>query len=244
MFRVLKSEFYKSNRIGTYIINGVIVLGILFLALLTKDNGVKEHGIFFLTDIAFSMLPLFLLVYVPYFFEDNKYDTLKNSVSSNISKSEIYLGKFLNQVILLIISIIIALVSFVIIINIFNIAGNNQVNNMILIIKKLFISFPVYISLLALYDLVVSLFKKEGLAIFMCVIIINAVNALSTILDYYGGKIAQEITPYILTNPLIPLISNNTITFDTTTKCLIGGGVSLIIYLAIGIAIFNKRDVK
>ncbi|MGL6186998.1 MAG: ABC transporter permease [Clostridium chrysemydis] len=244
MFRVLKSELYKSNRLGTYIINGIIVLGILFLALLTKDNGIKEHGLFFLTDIAFSMLPLFSLVYVSYFFEDNKYDTLKNSVSSSISKSEIYLGKFLNQVILLIISIIVALVSFVIIINVFNIAGNDQVNNMILIIKKVFISFPVYISLLALYDLVVSVFKKEGLAIFMCVIVIQAVNALSTVLDYYGGKIAQEITPYILTNPLKTIIFNNNITGEILNKCLIGGGISLIIYLVIGIAIFNKRDVK
>ncbi|MGL5480086.1 MAG: ABC transporter permease [Clostridium sp.] len=244
MFRVLKSELYKSNRLGTYIINGIIVLGILLLALLTKDNGIKEHGLFFLTDIAFSMLPLFSLVYVSYFFEDNKYDTLKNSVSSSISKSEIYLGKFLNQVILLIISIIVALVSFVIIINVFNIAGNDQVNNMILIIKKVFISFPVYISLLALYDLVVSVFKKEGLAIFMCVIVIQAVNALSTVLDYYGGKIAQEITPYILTNPLKTIIFNNNITGEILNKCLIGGGISLIIYLVIGIAIFNKRDVK
>lgn len=244
MFRILKSELYKSNRLGTYIINAIIVLGILLLALLTKDNGIKEHGLFFLTDIAFSMLPLFLLVYVPYFFEDNKYDTLKNSVSSSISKWEIYLGKFLNQIILLIISIIVALVSFVIIINIFNIAGNDQVNNMILIIKKLFISFPVYISLLALYDLVVSVFKKEGLAIFMCVIVIQAVNALSTVLDYYGGKIAQEITPYILTNPLKTIIFNNNITGEILNKCLIGGGISLIIYLVIGIAIFNKRDVK
>ncbi|WP_194192322.1 ABC transporter permease [Clostridium chrysemydis] len=244
MFRVLKSELYKSNRLGTYIINGIIVLGILLLALLTKDNGIKEHGIFFLTDIAFSMLPLFSLVYVSYFFEDNKYDTLKNSVSSSISKNEIYLGKFLNQVILLIISIVVALVSFVIIINIFNIGGNDQLNNILLIIKKLFISLPVYISLIALYDLVVSLFRKEGIAIFMCVIVIQAVNALSALIDYYGGKIAQDITPYILTNPLKTIIFNNNITNDSLNKCLIGGVASLIIYLAIGIIVFNKRDIK
>lgn len=244
MFRVLKSEIYKSNRMGTYIINGIIVLGILLLTLLTKDNGIKEYGILLITDFSLSILPIFLIVYVPYFFEDNKYDTLKNSVSSSISKNEIYLGKFLNQVVLLIISIIVALVSFIVIINIFNIGGSNQVDNILLIIKKIVISIPVYISLIALYDLVVSLFKKEGIAIFMCVIVIQSVNALNAIIYYYGGKIAQDITSYILTNPLKTIISNNSITNYALNKCLIGGGVSLIIYLAIGIIIFNKRDIK
>lgn len=259
MLNYIKSEFYRNiNTKGNYIF---LFGGMAFVIFLNVALGLfaNRHTDFLYGNTKYSLssfytfmeilmiicLPLVSLIYGQEF----KHHTLKNSIAFGISRSQIYLGKFLMEVIICTINLLLISSAYVI-------AAYLMLEDSGIVYLKEFIQaiigcYPLLLVSLTAANCFYFIFDDENSAVLVWAIVMIVIPWL---LNIAGReiKILKEIASYMPRN----LIANAT--FDEESqkiimswssqegfiKCFVVGIIGVVIFYTIGLIIFKKKEIK
>lgn len=259
MLNYIKSEFYRNiNTKGNYIF---LFGGMAFVIFLNVALGLfaNSHTDFLYGNTKYSLssfytfmeilmiicLPLVSLIYGQEF----KHHTLKNSIAFGISRSQIYLGKFLMEVIICTINLLLISSAYVI-------AAYLMLEDSGIVYLKEFIQaiigcYPLLLVSLTAANCFYFIFDDENSAVLVWAIVMIVIPWL---LNIAGReiKILKEIASYMPRN----LIANAT--FDEESqkiimswssqegfiKCFVVGIIGVVIFYTIGLIIFKKKEIK
>ncbi|HHD2752949.1 TPA: ABC transporter permease [Clostridium perfringens] len=251
MLNLIKAELYKTSRrpflyitisLGFNLL--IVVAGVAISNMMRKTSTVMDFSPLAFTAINFiGAISFMMLVFMDVPMEEYKENTLKNLVSSTLSREKIYLGKYIAQVIIFLIMEIAAVITMIVTSYIFGLVGPNGFSDFLDVIYRLLVAFPIYLSALALYDLITVIIKKETLAVVIILGIVSGVPIVFSILDSLYGGVFTLIYPYLLFNPLKELVSIG-LTNSIIGTNIIVGIVNTIVFLILGVLVMKKQEVK
>ena len=259
MLNYLKSEFYRNiNTKGNYIFLFGSMAFVIFinvaLGLYANSQIDFPYGTTYFSLSSFYNF-MDLLIIISIFLvslingQEFKNHTLKNSIAFGISRSQIYLGKFLMEV-------IICTINLVLISSAYAIAAYLMLEDSGIVYLKDFIQaitacFPLLLVSVSAAHCFYFIFDDEKSALATWAIIIILIPDL---VEMAGRKISilGKISKWMPWN----MVGNAT--FDSESKrmimswssqegfikCFIVGIVGLIIFYIIGLMIFKKREIK
>lgn len=251
MLNLIKAELYKiSRRPFLYITMCIIFNLLIVLAGLASSYAMKENPnmvdfpiLTFATINFIGAIPWIILMFIDIPLEEYKENTLKNLVSSSLSREKIYLSKYITQVIIFLIIEITAVITMIGTSYVFGLVGPNGFSDFLDVINRLIIAFPIYASALALYDFITIITKKEGLAVIIIIGIVSGVPIIFSILGNIYGGVFDTIYPYLLFNPLKGLM-HEVITSNMIQSNIIVGIINTIVFLILGVLVIKKQEVK
>lgn len=251
MLNLIKAELYKASRRPFFItislvFNLFIVLegvGINYM-MRVKPDTIDFSALAFTAVNFIGAIPFMMFVFMDISLEEYKENTLKNLVSSTLSREKIYLGKYITQVIIFLLMEITAVITMIVTSYALGLVGPNGFSDFLDVIYRLLVAFPIYLSALALYDLITIIIKKETLAVVIILGIVSGVPILFSILDSLYGGVFTLIYPYLLFNPLKELVSGGILTTSIIGTNIIVGVVNTIVFLILGLLVMKKQEVK
>lgn len=247
MLNLIKADLYKYlNRPYLYILNAVLVLGIIILgcsySYVYKKEVTKEN----LIDPLLFMLNVsgvFVFSFSDNIIEKGKYNTMKNIASSDIKRSSIFIGKVITQIILGLITFLICFIVSIIVSYIFNIMPNGGINDFINIFFRYMIAVPTLLGCITFYTFITFIINGEGRGAVISLIVVFIFPTISVLLSQNIGHIFTFIDKYFLMNSL-DLITEKVITFNDVIKCMSAGTVNTIIFIILGILMMKKKEIK
>lgn len=259
MLNYIKSEFYRNiNNKGNYVflfgnIGFVIFINVaLGLYANSQPNfpyGTTKYSLSsFYTLMGLIMLISVYLVSLT-FGQEFKNSTLKNSVTFGITRSEIYLGKFLVEVVICIINLVLITSAYIIAAYVMlEDSGIIYLNDFI---QAIIACFPLLLVSMTAAHCFYFIFDNESTAVATWSIIMVFVPLVISI---FGrrintlGKLANWLPWNMVGNAK----------FDSNTKriimswssqegfirCFIVGIIGLVIFYTLGLIVFNKKEIK
>ena len=256
MTNYIRSEIYRNiHSKGIYIFTIVCSSLVLLCEVIMRSFHVMHYeGLKMIYNnmidggfaVVFSFCPLFFSIT---FGDEAKNHTLKNSVAYGISRKEIYFAKLFT-------SVFFGTISYIIIIAILIIGSYIlpfDKSNM-LYLKQLILSFiyvmPLLILLISFCNCLYFIFHREGVIVSIWTIAI-AVPALM------GNHAKQDnflkaVLNYSPINMIIDTCFNKEkgmyilklCTDEGLRRCLIVSAVGIVVSYAIGLIVFNKKEIK
>lgn len=259
MFNYIKSEFYRNiHTKGNYIFLFGCMAFVIFLnvALGMFANSqvnfpygnTKFSFSSFYTAMNVVMMVCLSLVSLIYG-QEFKNHTLKNSISYGISRSQIYFGKFLTEVVISIINLV--LISAAYIISAYIILDNSGIVYLNDLIRSLVACVPLFLVSVMVAHCLYFIFDSE-VAVGVSWVIIIAV--IPKILSMVGrkidilGKVASWM-PWNIAGWSTYDEANKRMIMSWSTqegfvKCFIVGIIGTIIFYIVGLVLFKKREIK
>ncbi|MGG5461408.1 ABC transporter permease [Clostridium sp. B9] len=187
------------------------------------------------------ILPMFTDLYL----EEYKENTFKNLISSSLPRWKFYLGKYITQFIIFFLIFATSIVTLIITSYIFGYnTGIGELNQFTDLTMKFLIAMPLYLGALAFYNLVTIITKKETIAMLSMYSIVIGVNIIGNVLASIKGGIFEVINSYIIFNePLINIVENG-MNLETVFRAITSGTLTAIIFLALGVLVINKQEIK
>ncbi|WP_415298306.1 ABC transporter permease [Clostridium perfringens] len=250
MLNLIKAELYKIARRPLYITICIIFNLLIILAGIAMHYAFLENSripdfsaLVFITINFMGAIPWIMLMFIDIVLEEYKENTLKNLISSSISKEKVYLSKYIVQVIIFLVIEITAVLTMIGTSYALGLVGPNGFSDFMEVILRLLIAFPIYISALAIYDFITIITKKEGLAVVVILGIVSGVPMIFSILSSIYEGIFTLIYPYLLFNPLKSLVSEVLTTKIIGTNIIVGI-INTVVFLILGILVIRKQEVK
>lgn len=259
MLNYIKSEFYRNiNTKGNYIFLFGCIAFVIFInvALGMFANSqinfpygnTKFSFSSFYTSMGFIMIMCLPFVSIAYG-QEFKYNTLKNSVSYGISRSQIYFGKFLAEVVIAIINVV--LISVVYIISGYIMLENSGVIYLYDLIHSLIACTPLlFVSVIAAHCLYFVTESETSVTVLWMTIMIviprilsmlgKKIEVINKISGYMPFNIMANYTYDEQSKRLIMDWSNQ----EGFIKCFVVGIIGTIIFYTLGLVLFKKRDIK
>ncbi|SFR87754.1 ABC transporter permease subunit [Anaeromicropila populeti] len=254
MMNYMKSEFYRTVRNRNLLILVAACTGLLISAVLVLNyfNQVEAQFPYGNTRFALSNvymdMGLFLAVAVVFtgFVHDSedKQHTMKHSVAFGIKRSTIFLGRFFSQ-------IIVATLLYFVLVTLFTVVSfmllphSNQGELGILIrvsagsITCLFASIAIAHCFLIVSESEMMAYLKAFSILF---IIPDICNLIGHKVDFI--KKLTVIFPVNIINSYSPLVTGEGNVTIEIIKSLLIGLIWVIVFLVLGVAKFNKKEVK
>lgn len=259
MLNYIKSEFYRNfNTKGNYIFLfgsiGFVIFIHVALGLFAGSQGNFPYGNTkfslsgFYTYMGLLMLISAYIVSLT-FGQEFKNSTLKNSISFGISRSEIYLGKLLVEV-------VICIINFILISSVYAIAAYVMLEDSGIIYLQDFItaivaSFPLLLVCVTAANCFFFIFDNETTAVTVWSIIIaviptlilmagRKITILKKISMWLPWNIAGTAT-YDLELGKIIMPWNSS---DGFIRCFIVGAIGVAIFYILGLVSFKKKEIK
>ncbi|HKL79377.1 MAG TPA: ABC transporter permease subunit [Mobilitalea sp.] len=258
MSKYLKSEFYRILHIrSSYVFVAICSLLLLssniLLAIVKQADSSFKHATtyFSLGNVCTSMAMVFLLcIMVSNMIFGNEYNsnTLKNSISYGISRSTIYLSKMILQ-------IVYSLAAFTIIIGIhvgsaYLLLEHSEEKSVELLLSTCFAAIPLFLFVLAVTNCFSFLIESTGGTIAATCGVLLALPLVSTLLGmkFEVARKFSEILPWNLINNMgFDLEKYKLMLFwetDGHLKYWIAGIIQMLIFTALGYALFRKKEIK
>lgn len=245
MLNIVKSELYKFiHRPYIYVFNGVL-LGITFLVFalfIFEGSTTKLYVIEKVSNLGIEAA-LFMLAFLGVLFgEEFKYGTIKNTVTSNVSRGKIYIAKFIGQGIMGTITFI--LIVLALIIGMCFLEGGEGYTSEIFrsFIIRILCVYPIFIGSLAIANFWVVLLKIDSMAQAMYIFSL----ALSEGIIANLGRRALSGVSILRRWLIIPqayIVGNFNATNDMMIHVLWVGIFTVIFFTAISLLIFRRREV-
>lgn len=244
MLAFIQGELYKVLH-RKYIYIFILILSIIFVGgsmYVLKGNilpatvpltqhFVLQNGNF----IALGVLVLLMLV-LPILTEEYKYNTLKNLVTLNLSKAQIYLGKLFVQTSIMLILAVVFITEFVFVLQAIP-SGESAIGKLLLeFILKIICTIPCYIATIVILNLMAILLKN---AIVICLVYYYGYIQIYMILMFTCGNISSDMVRIILMPGQIQFFFLNKFTMYNCLLTIVTG----IFHLAIAVALL-LRTVK
>lgn len=251
MLNFIKAELYKVARRPFLYITISLVFNLLIVfagvatnyAMRLNSEMADFPALVFVTINFIGTIPWIMLMFIDVPLEEYKENTLKNLVSSTLSREKIYLSKYIVQVIIFLLMAITAVITMIITSYVLGLVGPNGFSDFLDVIYRLLVAFPIYLSALALYDLVTIITKREGLAVVVILGVVSGVTIIPAMLAGLYTGIFDLISPYLLFNPLRGLINIGLTTRIIETNIIVGI-VNTIVFLILGVLVMKKQEVK
>lgn len=251
MLNLIKAELYKVARRPLYITICIIFNLLIILAGIAMHYAFLENSripdfsaLVFITINFMGAIPWIMLMFIDIVLEEYKENTLKNLISSSISREKVYLSKYIVQVIIFLVIEITAVSTMIGTSYALGLVGPNGFSDFKEVILRLLIAFPIYISALAIYDFFITIItKKEGLAVVVILGIVSGLPIIFSILSSIYEGIFTLIYPYLLFNPLKGLVSEVLTTKIIGTNIIVGI-INTVVFLILGILVIRKQEVK
>lgn len=258
MSKYLKSEFFRilhirSSYLFIAICSMLLLSSNILLAIVKQTDSSFKHATtyFSLGNVCTSMPIVFLMcIMVSNMIFGNEYysHTLKNSVSYGINRSSIYFSKIIVQ-------IVYSLVAFTIIIAIhvgsaYLLLENSGGEIMELLLSTFFAVLPLFLFVLAVTNCFSFLIESTGGTIAATCGVLLAIPMVSSLLGMKFEVVRKfdEILPWNLINNIgFDLEKFKLMLFwetDGHLKYWIAGIIQMLIFTALGYALFRKKEIK
>jgi ABC-2 type transport system permease protein len=254
MLNYIKSELYRTtHRKYTYVLVGAssllcILVNVLAL-LLMKDN--PEINRLSMSDILMISTGLFTMIYYAIimivdivFSDEHKHQTLKNTVSFGINRTKIYLGKFISELIVAIISL--AIVTTVLILSSYIFLGSDGATTVEALKNfgtKLFAVFPLWITGIAIANLLAFNIKNNNIFAFAYLGVVAVFPGIIGILTYYK-PVFVKIQSYLVSYNIKFIVTQDRILSEDIIKFYVLGIVYITLITVIGIISFRRKEIK
>lgn len=259
MLNYIKSEVYRNiNTKGNYIFLfgsiGFVIFINVALGLYAKSNvnfssGNTEFSLSsFYTNIGILLcicVPLVSLIYGQEF----KNHTLKNSIAYGISRSQIYLGKFLMEVIISTINLV--LISSVYVIVAYLMLEDSGIVYLKDFIQAIVACFPLLLVSLTVSHCFYFIFDNErgvGITWTIIMIVIPLLTSIAGRKIYVLGQIAKWMPWNMVGNAEYDEISKRFImswsSQEGFIRCFLVGAIWLAIFYTLGLLVFKKKEIK
>lgn len=245
MLNLVKAELYKYSRKSFAYKLLAVLIGLIILMPIAINSfnppGITREVLISNFGFAFNFILILVMVFAVVFLDDYREGTYKNLIVSNLSRTEIYLGKFIAQIILAFIIMFICLIAVTIALMFIQSDGNSLVllSN---VITRFLCSIPIYIAGISIANLL-AITIKRGLIYIVYYLVITNMKGLVWILSIFIWKKFNCINNILLTTLLSNVGSINTSKL-TLVFSILGGTIYTIIFVLIGIIIFNKQEIK
>ena len=245
MFNLIKAELFKySKKPFIYKLNIILVLCIMATPLtlyLFEVEGIYREYIINVLGMSFNTILIVVMVFATVFLDDFRDGTYKNLVVSNLSKTEIYLGKYIAQIILACITMVICTIAVIIALTF--IKSNGTMDGIIKeTVERFLCSIPMYFAGIALIDLLVIIIKRGAVYITYYLIF----SALPTIIVIAENIVWDKLS--CIREVLMSSILSNIEVIGASSKHLfiavIAGIIYTCVFLALGITVFNNQEIK
>jgi len=254
MLNYIKSELYKTtHRKYPYIVIGVLSLICILVNILAASFIKKQPEIFrismseilmFSTGM-FGMIYYAVIMIVDIVFSDEyKHQTLKNTVSFGINRTKIYLGKFISEIIVAIVSLVI--VTSVLILSSYIFLGSDGATTVEALKNfgaKLIAVFPLWVVGLAIANLLAFNIKNNNTLAFAYLGVVVIFPGIVSILTNFK-PIFVKIQSILVSNQIKFISSQGIISGGDIAKCYILGIIYLVLITAIGVVSFRRREIK
>ncbi|CDG01026.1 Putative Bacitracin ABC transporter permease protein BcrB [Clostridium chauvoei JF4335] len=231
-----------------YVFAGCLSATILLLPILANcwELGaiyIDRNLIYNSAGAAFNAILMLLMILGSVLQEEYKDKTFKNIIVSNTSKTKIYIGKYIVQVILGLVLSAICLGVFFIAISLIK-KGDGYTQKIATdFLVRFLITIPIYMAGIALGDIFIVLFKQSGVYAIIYYITILFVPKAIDILSFSVSDKIGLIKSYLLTTALnkveMPYPSINAI-----RESLVISIIYIVVCLIIGIILINRQEVK
>lgn len=257
MLNYVKSELYKTVRRkyfwGLLLVCSALGVGVNVLLLLMKPQSNVDVTFALATVGAMAMsisyvCPLMMTDIV--FGEEYKHQTMKNSVSFGISRTEIFFGKFIAEFIVSIIALVTIFGTYTA--SAFVLLGSNDAAVTAEItgiyFTRLFLMLPLWIWSLALSHTLVFFLKNNfifGLASVGIVLIIPMI--FNQYLIYAWPDFVIAVSPHLAFTKMQVLLGGSFNITDLGAACLeywSAGLIRAIAVLALGVFLFRRKEIK
>ena len=254
MLNYIKSELYRTtHRKYPYVLVGasslICILGNILAVWFMKDqpemNRISMSDMLMISTALFTMIYYSVIMIVDIVFSDeHKHQTLKNTVSFGINRTKIYLGKFLSELIVAIISL--AIVTTVLILSSYIFLGSDGATTVETLKNfgtKLLAVFPLWVTGIAIANLLAFNIKNNNIFAFAY---LGVVAVFPGIIKYlaYIKPIFVKIQSYLVSYNIKFIVMQDKIFSKDIIKCYVLGIVYIILITIIGIISFRRKEIK
>lgn len=257
MLNYIKSECYriihgKEFYFFTFILAGLTLAMNLVLYLFNSSvsdfpYGIVRYSLNMLTD---SMGALFICgsLLVTFLFSDEyKNGTLKNTVSYGVPRSVVFIGKCVVSTMFALISMLVILLVYIS--SAFILLPGQVALPLQQMQRGILVNMPMAVASIILAVGLLCIAKKDTLAALVWAAIMIGIP---TVCFYLGLKleIANKIAEWMPWNYLKYQVTADMGTYDClwntgegVAKCMISGGIGILVFLIIGIVGFRKKEI-
>ena len=246
MLNIIKAEIYKYiHRPYFYVLTLVVSSIILLCEALFSSN--MTSRVFVISkacpagmNFALILIILFSLV----FSEEYKYNSLKNLITSNVSKENIYLGKLLVQIVIILFTGVILIGVFLSGLLLLN-PGDGYSNDILIrFLIKMIASLPLLLSGLALSNLLMIGIKKEGIAIVIYIMILLLSSDIIKLLSRTIWDKLSIINDYFFNTQILIVNYSIDVTNGEIIQATLVGFISFVAFAILGGLFFKRAEVK
>lgn len=259
MTNYIKSEFYRNiNNKGNYLflfgsIGFVIfinvALGIFAKGQVNFPYGNTKYSLSsFYTYMGLLMLISVFLVSLV-FGQEFKNSTLKNSIAFGISRSEIYFGKYLVEVVICTINLV--LISSAYVLAAYMILEDSGIIYLKDFLQAIIACFPLLLVSVTAANCFYFMFDNESMAVTIWSIVIVFIPLLISMAGRkinILGKIANWLPWNMVGNARFDSSSKRMIMLwnsqEGFIRCFIVGIIGILIFYILGLVMFNKKEIK
>lgn len=245
MINLIKAEIYKNiHRPFLYVFTLIISAIILIVEiLLSSENTTRMIVLSVVCPVGINFALMLIWLFSFGFSEEYKHGSLKNLVTSNISREKIYLGKVVVQ-------IIVILLMGVIILGVFGggflllqpgdgYSNDLLINELIKIISML----PIFLAGLSLYNLLIILTKRESIASCIYLGIFFLFSEFINLLSKTVWSKLAILNDYLFQTQT-SIMKNLLATNSEIIQAVLVGIITFIVFTALGALIFRRTEVK
>lgn len=245
MLNLVKAELYKYSKRSFIYKLLIALIGLIALMMLGIDlfdgQGITREIIIGSFGMTFNFILMIVMVFAVVFLDDYREGTYKNIIVSNLTRTEIYLGKFIAQIILAFICMIICIIALIIAL-MFLPSDGMSLSLLSNIIKRFLCSIPVYIAGISIANLL-AITIKRGIIYLIYYLVIGNIGGIVWIMETFVWKKFNILNNILLTTLLSNVGSINTSNI-TLLFSVLGGIIYTVIFASIGIFIFNRQEIK
>ena len=254
MFNIIRSELYKTrHRKYPYILIGILSAFILFFVTVTAFQNRVNNANIGLGDVLLACVPLLsmgvymtILIVDAVFSDEYKNQTMKNTVAFGISRTSLFFGKLIAELSVAVISLIVLLAVLILSTLILMGPGDQMVLQAALPIffQRVVLCLPLFVGALCVANFLSFTIKSNGVCISVFFIMFTLGAQFCSWLAQLLGPVFLTIRSWLLM-PQFDNIVKNTIVFgDVLGKCLIVGLGYAIVATVVGLALFQRREIK
>lgn len=246
MLKMIKAELYKySKRSFIYGIILTLSIGVIAVMMMLKNSGQYSSKQFALTMTGgcFGMILTLVMIFGCVLSEEYKDGTLKNLVSSKISKTKIYFSKFIVQIVLAIFAATICIIVLLVSISMLDNSDGYTKKFVLDFIMRFLASTPIFIAGIALVNFLIVLTRKEGVACLIYYFVFILGSKIIYLLSTMVSDKFKLLYKFLLESPLeyvqMPYASSKQL-----INAVVVGTIYTIIFTAITVILYRRQDVK
>lgn len=254
MLRMIKSELYKTaHRKYPYVLVGVMSALILsFVALIAVQRGTYATYVH-MEDVVYSVIPMLsigiylVLMMVDMVFSDEyKNQTMKNTLAFGTPRATVYLGKLISSLIVAVLSLLALLAvlfggSYLLL----GVGDATMAAGAVrMFFERLTACLPLFIGALGTANLLAFTIRSNGLFVTTFVAVFALGAQFCDLLAYVVSPIFNTVRGWLLMPQFDAVFKSQMVLSEVIGKCLIVGLGYAIVATVVGLALFQRKEIK